>query len=124
MTKLLICELKNDNDRKIFLSHFEKWGLWFDEPKLNVMYYRIQLPNELFLIAEISKNNLFEPSVHYRLISCFTNILLSESEALRYLKKFRGTYAMLTSKEICTIEKIINKNNKNKKTIEITTLWE
>ena len=42
----------NDKNRREFLDTFEEWGLWFEEPRLGVKYYRCELPNRLQIIVE------------------------------------------------------------------------
>ena len=42
--------LKNDQARKDFLDNYVSWGLWFEEPRLKLKYYRCKI-GEKILVA-------------------------------------------------------------------------
>lgn len=42
--------LKNDTARKDFLDNYMSWGLWFEEPRLRLKYYRCKI-GEMVLVA-------------------------------------------------------------------------
>ena len=42
--------LKNDTARKDFLDNYMSWGLWFEEPRLKLKYYRCKI-GEMVLVA-------------------------------------------------------------------------
>lgn len=44
---------KNDNERLDYLNKYDHWGLWFNEPRLNVNYYRTMLSNGDYIIASV-----------------------------------------------------------------------
>lgn len=46
--------LKNDKMRKDFLDNFKTWGLWFEEPRLKLKYYRCRI-GEKVLVAVLGK---------------------------------------------------------------------
>lgn len=46
--------LKNDTARKDFLENFKTWGLWFDEPRLKLKYFRCRI-GERVLVAVSGK---------------------------------------------------------------------
>ncbi len=42
--------LKNDTARKDFLDNYKTWGLWFEEPRLRLKYYRCKI-GDIVLVA-------------------------------------------------------------------------
>ena len=42
--------LKNDTARRDFLQNFKTWGLWFEEPRLKLKYFRCRI-GERVLVA-------------------------------------------------------------------------
>lgn len=57
--------LKNDTMRKDFLENYKTWGLWFEEPRLKLKYYRCRIGKEILVavrsfIKSYSSDNDFE----------------------------------------------------------------
>lgn len=46
--------LKNDTARKDFLENYKTWGLWFEEQRLKLKYYRCKIGNKI-LVAVFGK---------------------------------------------------------------------
>lgn len=43
--------LKNIEERRVFIEDFEKWGIWFTVPELNLTYYRYSFLNGAFFVV-------------------------------------------------------------------------
>ncbi len=41
--------LKNDTARKDFLENYKTWGLWFEEPRLKLKYYRCKIGTRILV---------------------------------------------------------------------------
>lgn len=41
--------LKNDTARKDFLSNYKTWGLWFEEPRLKLKYFRCKIGDKVLV---------------------------------------------------------------------------
>lgn len=42
--------LKNDQARKDFLENYLSWGLWFEEPRLKLKYYRCKIGEKILVV--------------------------------------------------------------------------
>ncbi len=42
--------LKNDTMRKDFLDNYKTWGLWFEEPRLKLKYYRCKFGDKVLVV--------------------------------------------------------------------------
>ena len=42
--------LKNDQARKDFLENYLSWGLWFEEPRLKLKYYRCKIGKKVLVV--------------------------------------------------------------------------
>lgn len=49
--------LKNDTARKDFLANFKTWGLWFEEPRLKLKYFRCRIGKKV-LVAISGKTEI------------------------------------------------------------------
>lgn len=46
-------KLKNVAERKAFIEDYKKWGVWFEVPELQLVYYRYGLPNgDVLIVSE------------------------------------------------------------------------
>ena len=53
--------LKNDTARKDFLENYRSWGIWFEEPRLKLKYYRCRI-GEKVLVAVLSHSGYSKSS--------------------------------------------------------------
>ncbi len=65
--------LKNDTARKDFLENYKTWGLWFEEPRLRLKYYRCKI-GEMVLVAVLSYYKAYSNNEDYETVSfCYLN---------------------------------------------------
>lgn len=59
--------LKNDQARKDFLENYLSWGLWFEEPRLKLKYYRCKIGEKILVVIagkEDWGNNYYGGNIH------------------------------------------------------------
>lgn len=122
----------NDKDRRGFLDTYEQWGVWFEEPRLHVRYYRCELPNGLQLIVEkqddtvsrYSHGEYNTPHVRYHAVKMpwyarakkkgdymadppadYTIESLGITEILTYMDSPKGTVPILNASALAEREK-------------------
>ena len=44
--------MKNNNQRKEWLRNYQAWGLWYEDERIGVRYYKYEFDNGARLIAE------------------------------------------------------------------------
>lgn len=64
--------LKNDTARQDFLSNYKTWGLWFEEPRLGLKYYRCKIGNEI-IVAVSGRSQLYKDIIHDFVYYCELN---------------------------------------------------
>ena len=98
--------LKNDTERIDFLKNFSNWGLWFEENRLGIKYYRCMLNNGDYIIASVPNpyyfydNKLVYPSPNFKIIKSGTDkdnarynfYFNSDAEILTYLRNTKAKF--------------------------------
>ena len=59
--------LRNDKEREEWLRNYSQWPVWFETPQINAKYYRYDLPDGSYLVAECYYN----PACHGTLGATF-----------------------------------------------------
>lgn len=73
--------LKNDQARKDFLENYLSWGLWFEEPRLKLKYYRCKIGEKILVVIagkEDYGNNYYGESIR----DSFKYYYMTENEEL------------------------------------------
>lgn len=98
--------LKNDTERINFLKNYADWGLWFEEQRLGIKYYRCMLNNGDYIIASVPNpyyfydNKLVYPSPNFKIIKAGTDknnarynfYFNSDAEILTYLRSTKAKF--------------------------------
>lgn len=98
--------LKNDTERINFLKNYADWGLWFEESRLGIKYYRCLLNNGDYIIASVPNpyyfydNKLVYPSPNFKIIKSGTDknnarynfYFNSDAEILTYLRSTKAKF--------------------------------
>ena len=50
--------LKNDTARRDFLQNFKTWGLWFEEPRLKLKYFRCRIGERVLVVVSGVTENI------------------------------------------------------------------
>lgn len=73
LTKEEIMALSNDNKRHDFVKKYKAWGIWYEDEKLGIRYFRCEMPDGSSMVVTECRNNVSlynhpkgEYSVHYR----------------------------------------------------------
>lgn len=73
--------LKNDQARKDFLENYLSWGLWFEEPRLKLKYYRCKIGEKILVVISGKEdwgNNYYGEAIR----DSFKYFYMTENEEL------------------------------------------
>ncbi len=97
--------LKNDAERIDFLKKYSNWGLWFDEARLGIKYYRVMLNNGDYIVASVPNpyyfcSRLVYPSPCFKIVKVGTDkenarfnfYFDSDKDILSYLKSTKAKF--------------------------------
>lgn len=84
--------LKNEQARKDFLINYMSWGLWFEEPRLKLKYYRCRIAEKILVVISgkedlgTNYNNRIQDSFKYFYMTSDNELLINPTCISQILK--------------------------------------
>ena len=74
--------LKNDTARKDFLKNFKTWGLWFEEPRLKLKYYRCKIGDRVLVAISGKTEDVYYYDQTSKIIDTYKFYWMSANDEL------------------------------------------